>query len=291
MKTTYPVILTERFLTLIADKDYSITNSDPRYSDAVQLFKGRQFEKLRLLLDRPGAIERYSKGNVKVYDGAVTYKGQEVHAQISKRILAFFKDGVPFEPLVAFLNNLYDNTSEAVRTKLYEFLEHNNLAITDNGNVIVYKMVSEDGTPPHCPSGFFFRTRNKKKPLKVNKYSVGHTFTLPREEIDGEAAMCNTAGLYVANRTYWGGSFDDKNNYTGSGRLLIAEIRPQDVCNVENCDSQKMVVCRLKIIGEYKKFHEIANRPVARQSELGFKPSGQRFHNLRDAKGHFLKKF
>lgn len=286
--TSYPVILTEQFFTLIADKDYSITKSDARYTQAVALFKKRAWDALLLLLDRPAAIERYSQGAVKVYDGVITYKGEEVHNEVTKRILQFFKDGLPFEPLVAFMNNLYDNTSEGVRAKLYQFMERNNLAITETGNVIVYKMVSDDGSPVYFPGHPFYRERNKKKTLKVLKYAVGGTFTFPREQINESGQACGL-GLHVGNKTYWGNDFDAQHNYTGNGRLLIAEVRPQDVCNVAAENATKMTVCRLKLIGEYKRFHAEVNRPVARQGKLGFKPSGHRFHNLRGAAGRFAK--
>lgn len=249
---SYPVILTQNFFTLIADKDYSITKSDPRFVEAIRLYKQRDFDALLNLLDRPAAIERYSKGNVKVYDGSITFKGEPVHGVIADRILTFFKEGLPFEPLVAFLNNLYDNTSEGVRAKLYQFLEKNNLGITEDGNITVYKMVKADGSPPYCNGTFFEVDPVTKDVTEVSKYRVGHEYLFPRAKIREGSDECGSEGLYVGNKTYWGREFDEQNNYTGEGRLLIAEVRPQDVCNVAYKESSKMVVCRFKLVGEYK---------------------------------------
>ena len=302
----YGVILTENFFTLIADKEYMITKSDERYSQAVALYKASDFDKLVLLMDRPAAIARYSKGQVQVFDGAVTYGGVALHNAITQRIIAFFQQGLPFEPLVAFLNNLYDNTSERVREKLYQFLERNNLGLTEAGNVIVYKMVNEDGTPFYHTGEFY--EMNGEDMIAVSKYEVGHTYIFPRNRIQEGNDECGSQGLYVGNKTYWNDAFDERNNYigTGKGRLLIAEVRPQDVCNVAHNEASKMVVCRLKLIGEYKTLKVAANRALATNEELlgvlspsqasdfGLKPegstqAGRRYHNVRVG-GKFAKR-
>ncbi len=263
---SYPVILTENFFTLIGDKDYSITKSDSRFAQAIALYKARNWDALLNLLDRPAAIARYSHGNVIVYDGVITFKGQEVHNAVADRILTFFKEGLPYEPLVAFMNNLFDNTSEGVRAKLYQFLERNNLGITEDGNVVVYKMVTEDGAPPYHSGSAFYKELEDGKTEEVFTYNVGNTYILPREQIH-EGGECNGPGLHVGNKTYWGNDFDKSNTYTGSGRLLIAEVRPQDVCNVSSADSTKMVVCRLKLIGEYKTLKPLVDRALVLDDE------------------------
>lgn len=321
-----PVIMTENFLTVIAGKELTVTKNQPAFAQAVALYKAGKFDDLVNLLDRPAAIERYTSGKIKVYDGVVTHNGQEVHGSVVNRILDFVKQGLPFAGLVAFLNKLYENNSEGVREKLYTFLENNHLGITEDGNIIVFKLVKADGSPPMHP-GTFFETQADGKSVSVSKYRIGFEYTYPREQIKEGTAECGSVGLYVANRNYWGGQFDAAGNYTGADVLLIGEVNPRDVCNVARSESAKMVVCKFKIIGEYKSLKgEVTKalyqtkpdvaiddlvkaiektgkatrqagktlgkviKTILASKTYGVKPSGQKFHNLRDSKGHFKKK-
>lgn len=290
---SYPVILTENFLTIIADKEHSITKIDSRFNQAKELYKKRDYAGLLDLVDKPGSIARYSKGKVSIFDNEVTYNGQIVHGTIVSRILAFFKEGIPFESLLAFLENLYQNTDEDIRTRLYDFLEHNNLAITDRGSFIVFKLVDTDGQPPYNKQEFG-RLESDGSVVQVKKYEVGCTYVMPRENsIPG--GECNAGRLlYCGNRNYWKGSWGAAGEYTGTGRMLIGEVFPQDVCNVAAIESSKIAVCKLAIIDEYASIKDKVLKPVVKASELkstvyGTKPSGQRFHNLRDSKGHFVR--
>jgi len=286
--TVYPVILTQNFLTLIADREFSITKSDPRFPQAIELYRKRDYNGLLNLLDRVGAIQRYSHGAVCVYDNAVTYNGTEVHGVIAMRILDFLKQGLPFEPLARFLDRLYKNVSEGVRSKLFSFLEHNHLAITEDGFITAFKLVDKDGRAPYNKTGHFFETRNGKH-CKTQIYRVGYEYTYPRNEIREGEQECGTVGLYVANKNYWNGDFDQNNVYTGRGRLLIAQIDPQDVCNVAHAESSKMVACRMRLVGEYKTLQSAVSQPLVKRSQFGLKPSGQRFHNVRGTNGKFVK--
>lgn len=286
---SYPVIMNENFITVIADRTLSITKEDARYPNAVALYRKGLFTELIDLLDQPAAIQRYTTGKVKVYDGIVTYNGEPVHGSITKRILDFLKQGLPFKGLVAFLNNLYENTNVNVRDRLYDFLEKNNLGITDRGSFVVFKLVNADGTPPYNKASFGKLLPNGKV-VQVQTYEVGNTYVMPRENIR-EGGQCDSGALlYAGNQSYWNGAFNDKKQYTGFGRMLIAEVFPQDVGNVAGAEASKIATCKLHIVGEYQKVQELVTKALVKSSALGIKPSGQKFHNVRDTKGHFIKR-
>lgn len=257
MKTvkTPGVIFTNRVLTVIADKAYSITTSDSRFQKAVDFVKNKNWNDFFNLMDKPAAIARYSKGRVKVYNDEIHYDDKPVHGVIADRIIKFMNDGFDFAPLVAFLDNLYLNMDEDIRNKLYLFLENNSLAITERGSFLAFKLVREDGSPIYNSGGTFLNENGEW----VKNYQVGKKFFYPRERIVKTDGECSTEGLYVGNKNYWNNQFDENNNYTGNGRMLIAEVYPQHVCNVPHADATKIVVCELNVIDEYKTIVRKAN--------------------------------
>lgn len=251
----YPIILGEKFLTVIADKAYSLSTQDSRFERAVAFVKAKDWANFFNLMDKPAAIARYSKGKVKVFNDEIHYDGKPVHGVIADRIIKFMNDGFDFSPLVAFLDNLYLNLDEDIRSKLYLFLENNQLAITERGSFLAFKLVNENGTPIYNSSGTFLNERGEH----VRTYKVGEKFFFPKDKIRKTNGECSTEGLYVGNKAYWNSAFDEQNNYTGNGKMLIVEVYPQHVCNVPHSDATKIVVCELKVIDEYKTIVQKAN--------------------------------
>lgn len=254
-EVNYPVIVGKTFLTLIADKAYSITTSDTRWAKALDAVKRKAWNEFFTLMDKPAAIARYSKGRVKVYNDEVHYNDQPVHGVIAERILKFMNEGFDFAPLVAFLDNLYLNMDKDIREKLYLFLENNQLAITERGSFLAFKLTKSDGSPYYGYKGEFLNEDGDW----VSKYEVGKKFFFPKDRIVKTSGECSTEGLYVGNKNYWNGSFDAENNYTGDGLMFIVEVYPQHVCNVPHADATKIVVCELNVIDQYKTIVKEAN--------------------------------
>lgn len=253
----YGVIMGGNFLTVIADKAYSITSSDGRYQKAVDFIKNKKWNEFFLLMNKPALIAKYSNGNVSVFNDEVHYKGKPVHGVVTERILKFMEDGFDFKPLVAFLDNLYENVDENVRQKLYLFLENNKLAITESGSFLAFKLVKDDGTPIYHSGSFYDDNGNQ-----VDRYKVAGTYTYPRDRIVKTTGECSTEGLYVGNKAYWNGAFDEAENYKGGGKMLIVEVFPQDVCNIPHADATKIVVCKLNVLDEYATVKEEVNKSV-----------------------------
>lgn len=314
----YGIIKGNNFLTVIADKAYSITTADARYGQAVEFVKRKAWDKFFTLMDKPAAIARYSNGAVQVFDEEIRYKGVPVHGVVVDRILKFVNEGFDFKPLVAFLENLYENTDANIREKLYIFLEKNELAITDKGSFLAFKLVKDDYTPIYHAGKFI-----NENGAWVSKYAVGEKFFYPKEKIVKTTNECSTEGIYVGNKSYWNGQFDADNNYTGDGRMLIVEVFPQHVCNVPHADCTKIVVCELNVLSEYKVVRAKANKALytddvpavkevnsnedlfadleseevqyvvgvpARDASGRFaKKQTQKFHNRRGANGRFIR--
>ena len=274
----YPIILGEKFLTVIADKAYSLSTQDSRFERAVAFVKAKQWGNFFNLMDKPAAIARYSKGKVKVYNDEIHYDGKPVNGVIADRIIKFMNDGFDFSPLVAFLDNLYLNLDEDIRSKLYTFLEGNQLAITERGSFLAFKLVNEDGTPIYHSTGTFLNEDGKE----VRNYEVGKNYYFPREKIVKKGGECGMVGLYVGSRLYWNGAFDEQNNYNGNGKMLIVEILPQNVMNVPHSDCTKIVVCELKVVSEYKTVKEEVNKSFYGKQDGFLRSDGESDYALPD---------
>ena len=300
------VILTSNFITVVTDKMHSITKSDPRFAEVIALYRERDYTRMVELLDRPAAIAKYTAGIVQVFDDQVLVNGKPTNNAVTKRIFDFIAEGLPFEPLVLFLNNLYKNTDEDVRNRLFLFLEHNNLPITERGSFLVYKLVKADGTPPYYNSTFTRLHPNGRAEV-VKHYEVGGTYVMPKENVIKGGECSSGALLYAGNRNYWSSNtFNEQNEYTGDGRMLIGEVFPQDVGNVSAVESNKVAVTKLHILSEYKHSESVVGKTLYNtetktvqkkvaqapktKSTYGTKPNGDRFYNARGPGGQFVRK-
>ena len=84
-----------------------------------------------------------------VEDGVVRYQEHEVHNHVVERVLDFMRGGLPYKPLVKFLDKLMANPSRRAVNELYSFLEHKAMPLTPDGNFLAYKGVKEDFTDWH----------------------------------------------------------------------------------------------------------------------------------------------
>jgi len=252
-------LLSSNFLTIfVGNVHRQINSKDNRYSKAIAFIKARDWKNLMELLDQPAALAKYSDGKLQVYDNEVHYDGQLVRSTESQKILEFMKQGLPIEPLCRYLNNVYMNTDVNVRERLYKFIENNNLAITERGSFLVFKLVKENGTPYYSHG----QLQNEKGEWIDAVYKIGETYYYDKKRIVKSSNECSTEGIYVGNKTYWNQGFDEQDRYTGDGRMLIAEVYPQDVENVPHADCTKIVVSKLKIVDEYVNVRERALKPL-----------------------------
>jgi len=186
------------------------------------------------LVDIQTAVASFSHGKVEVKNGKVFYEGDEVHGAISKRILEFMSKGLPFEPLVNFLNNLMDNPSMQSQKELYDFLEHQYLPVTEDGCFLAYKAVRSDYMDKYA--GKF---RNK----------VGDVCEMTRAKVDDNRGVGCSQGLHAGAINYVAtyGSLE------AGDKIVIVKINPKDVVSVPNdCNCEKLRTCRYEVVGEYQ---------------------------------------
>lgn len=234
-----PYVLTDNSLTVVLDgKPHTMASGAPNFSLAVQALKDQRFDDLPNLFDMARAVEDYVDGNVTVRHNTVFYKDVEVHNHVVDRLLDFMQEGLPFEPLVRFIDKLMDNPSRRAVNELYSFLEHKNMPLTPEGNFLAYKGVNEDFTDKYSRSF---------------DNSVGQVLEMPRNTVCDDANVGCSAGFHA-------GSYEYAKGYaSGGGHLMIVEIDPSDVVSVpHDCNCQKLRTSKYKVVA----VHETIERPL-----------------------------
>ena len=228
-----PYILTDESLTVVVNgKSLTMESSNPSFREAVKAISDERWDDIEKLFDTSQAVEDYADGKVKVIEGVVYYDGEAVHNHVVGRILDFMRQGLPYKPLVRFLDKLMDNPSRRAVSELYAFLEHKAMPLTPDGNFLAYKGVRNDYTDWH--SGKF---RNQ----------VGDEHEMTRNKVCDDANIGCSHGFHA-------GSLEYAKGYGNGGHLMVVEIDPRDVVSVPlDCDQQKLRTAKYKVVAHFEK--------------------------------------
>lgn len=228
-----PYILTDRSLTIVLnDEPKTITSENPVWNEAITAIREGRFNDLTEILDKSKAIARFSHGKIEVRDGLVTYAGEEIHNIVVDRILNFIKNGLPYEPLVKFLDKLMQNPSRRAVNELYKFLEHKKMPLTPDGDFLAYKSVRADFTDWYSGQ---------------HNFSIGQVREMARNQVCDNADVGCSAGYHAGSEEY-------AKSFNGGGNLVIVKINPADVVSVPtDCECQKLRASRLEVVALYRK--------------------------------------
>lgn len=230
-----PFMWVDGNLTLILkNKAHQVLPDHINYKLIMENLHSANEDELVALVDIETAVASFSDGMVEIKNGKVFYEGEEVHGSISKRILEFMSKGLPFQPLVNFLNNLMENPSMQSQKELYDFLEHELLPITEDGHFLAYKAVRSDF---------------KDKYRGVFDNSVGQVVKMQRAKVDDDRARGCSDGLHAGALNYVAGY----GSLESGDKIVIVKINPKDVVSVpSDCNCEKLRTCRYEVVGEYK---------------------------------------
>ena len=230
-----PFMWVDGNLTLVLNnRTYQVLPDHINYKMILDALPTATADELLEIVDIEKAVATFSDGLVEIKNGQVTYEGEVVHGSISKRILEFMSKGLPFQPLVNFLNNLMDNPSMQSQKELYDFLEHEHLPITEDGHFLAYKAVRSD---------------YKDKYRGVFDNRVGKICKMQRAKVDDDRARGCSDGLHAGALNYVAGYGSLENN----DRIVIVKINPRDVVSVpSDCNCEKLRTCQYEVVGEYQ---------------------------------------
>ena len=234
-------ISTNDTITIIWNgQSYTIKKTSPNYTAVKQDIKSGNTDNLADSLSVSRSFEKISQGDVSVNGDQVTYKGEVIHnAAVTKLLDVISNHGqghsesfdacTDISAWMKFIDKLMQNPSYNSRNQLYKFLEHRNMPITPEGDVIGYKGVTDDYKDIY--SGRFDN-------------SVGCINEMDRSDVDDSVDHGCSAGFHI-------GSHDYADSWGANGRLMKVEFNPKDAVSVPHCsDYAKLRVCRYKVIGE-----------------------------------------
>ena len=232
---------------------------DGNYEAVLTAIKNRDWGTIPDLLDPKTAIFNFSDGMFEVIDNTVHVEGKPVPAGLSKKIIGFAKEGLPYKPLLNFWKKLNNNASFHVVQSLFEFLERNEYPITEDGDIIAYKGVRADWTDRH--SGTILNT-------------IGKTISMPRNEVNDDPNLACQAGFHVAN-------FAFASSYGHDGHMIMVSVNPENVVSMPNSyEFTKMRVCEYTVLSEVTQESKgnLYRTPVDNSSDYDY-DNGSRYQN------------
>jgi hypothetical protein len=284
-------------------KTYNVTTDHTNYAKIVSALKVNNFDAIPNLANVGNAITTASSGKVIVENGQVKFDGKVIHNSVTKRIIMLITTGLPFEPMVRFLENLMDNPSFRAVNELYDFLEVCNLPITEDGFFLAYKRVNDEYKDMHTNS--------------IDNH-IGSNPKMIRNLVDEDKSRVCSSGLHFCSLSYLS-QFG-----AGSGHIMIVKINPKDVVAIPaDYNNTKGRCCEYVVVDEHKidetkgipdRFTEPlyssdgsdfkledddtydtdgdsdADDTEVVDTLLGVKPSGEKFWNKRDSSGKFTKR-
>jgi hypothetical protein len=212
---------------------HTIDTTHPNYSKALQCVKDSDWTGFLDSVDLTRKVRDFIlNSNVEIKDGIIIYKGEVVHNTLTKRVISFMQQDLPFKPLLNFLVNLMENPSYRAVNELYDFLDIGELPITEDGHFLAFKNVKSDYKDIH--SGTF-------------NNSVGSTCEMPRHKVDEDKDRTCSYGLHFCSIKYLP-HFRDSNG----GKTMILKINPKDVVAIPaDYNNTKGRTCKYQVIGEY----------------------------------------
>ena len=219
---------------ILKNKAHQVIPDHTNYKLILEALPTATEDELLELVDIEKAIATFSQGQVSIVNGKVMFEGEEVHGSISKRIIEFMSKGLPFQPLVNFLENLMKNPSMQSQQELYDFLEHENLPVTEDGCFLAYKAVNSD-------------FKDKWRGTFDNK--VGQVCEMRRAKVDDNRGRGCSAGLHAGALNY----VANYGNVDAGDNIVIVKINPEDVVSVpSDCNCEKLRTCKYEVVGLYQ---------------------------------------
>jgi hypothetical protein len=264
---SYPYLIQgSNIVVVIGNKSHTISKTHITYQKVLDAIKAGDWDSLPDIIEPKKVVLSYGAGNVSIQGETLYWKNKELHTGLSVRMIQMLQEGFPIEPMVNFMENLYQNPSHRAVTELYGFLEKNNLPITPDGHFLAYKKVRADFTD--CHTG------------KMNN-SVGQVVEMERHEVnDNKDETCST-GLHFCGMSYLS-SF-------GGERTVIVKVNPRDVVSIpSDYNEAKGRACRYEVIGELNVNPEDAFTAPVQSTAVGSQPvyAGPKLGNSTFYKGY-----
>lgn len=226
---------------VVNGKPYNVAKQNSGLYEAVLgLIRSNDWDAIPDTVDR--ALGLAKKVAAQVLDGSITIRDRRVYMKDDQgvehrlqgyeinKLLELSENGFDIGPISEFAKRVRRNPSEAVRARLYEFMEYGELPLTPKGTFITYKVVRGNYLDKH--SGTFDN-------------SVGRIVEMPREQVDDDDNRTCSTGLHVCSKEYI------RSFRYGDDRLMVCEVAPEDVVSIPtDYNNTKMRTAKYVVIGE-----------------------------------------
>jgi hypothetical protein len=248
---SYPFLIQgDNVVVVIDNKPHTINKTHITYQKVVDAIKAGDWELVKESIEPKKIVLNYGKGNVSIQGETLFWKGKELHTTLAVKMIDMLKEGFPIEPMVHFMDNLYQNPSKRAVDELYGFLEKGNLPITPDGHFLAYKKVRDNYLDVH--SG-------------TMDNSVGQIVEMERFNVDDNKDNTCSTGLHFCSKDYL-------NNFGGE-RTVIVKINPRDVVSIpSDYNATKGRACRYEVIGELAVDPSQAFTKSVQTTAVGSKP-------------------
>jgi hypothetical protein len=252
--TNIKYLITDHSISIhINGETHIIARGDAMSEKLISALKEGKYEEVPNLISTGKRIENFSERTFTVQNGDIFIGDWKVPEVLGKKIVKFANEGLPYQPLVRFAENLQRNPSQRSVDELFSFLEANDQPLTEKGNFIAYKRVRKDF-----------------KDIYTGKFdnSPGTIVEMPREEVDPDANKTCSIGLHVAAWNYAHAHYASSNPETDV--ILEVEVDPCDVVSVPtDYNNAKMRTSRYRVIGVIDKQHskDLGLRVIEKKEE------------------------
>ena len=235
-KVNWDYCITRNELTIFKDEDFrSVKKGYPNFNNLKKALIDSNFSDKVLsdsytLLDIKTVIEDFSEGSLFVShkDATIHYGTFEVKHSLVTQIMNKLDRGESVTGMVKFLDKLLANPDKHIVEQLYPFMQHNDITISDEGDIIGFRAVNGE---------------YKDYATGAMDNSVGNTLKMPRNLVNCNPEITCSTGLHVSAREY------AENFIRDGGKLLKVKVNPKDVCSIPvDYDGQKMRCCEFTVL-------------------------------------------
>ena len=234
-------VITPTGITVAVDgKVYSVNKKNSGLFDRVQeLLKAKDYAAIPEAIDRLANISKRLEAQP---SANITIRNRRVYMTVDgveRRLLGYEIDkliqlsdeGFDIQPISNFATRVRQNPSEAVQSRLYEFMEYGALPLVKDGDFIAYKVVAGD---------------YKDKYSRTFDNSVGQYVSMPREQVNDDDTVTCSRGLHVCSKEYIKHFL-----YGQRDRLMVVRVKPENVVSIPvDYNNTKMRVSAYTVIGE-----------------------------------------
>lgn len=257
-------------ITLVVNgKPYTVSQDHKNYAKILDALRKQTFDVIDTLIDTGKAITKFFDNKLHVLHGQIMYNEKVIDNSLTKRIFKCIDMDLPYQPLLKFLDNLLQNSSQRAIDEAYVFSEKNELPISEDGMLLGFKRIRDDWMD------FYTGTISN---------TIGTVVKMDRKLVVDDKNQGCQVGLHVASQKYL------KEYHAREGRLVCVAVNPKDIVSVPvEMDGTKMRVC------EYTVLYEIAPDEIDVHDDTKeyfkapvYKSDGKTaYHSVRDKNGRF----